>query len=100
MSKWIVSGNVYNNNIHFSDTELVFEVEDRPDYNHKQMRSIAKAVAVEGENEFNKNNDVLQCKLDLRTIQLANWDMPVTYTPKPSRADMENRNQDLIDGIS
>ena len=80
MSKWIVSGKVYNNNIHFSNTELVFELEDRPNYNHKQMRSIAKIVAVEGENDFNANSDVLYCKLDLRTTQLANEDMPINFT--------------------
>lgn len=88
MSKWIVSGKVYNNNIHFSNTELVFELEDRPNYNHKQMRSLAKIVAVEGENEFNANSDVLYCKLDLRTTQLANEDMPINFTPKSNYSEI------------
>ena len=88
MSKWIVSGKVYNNNIHFSNTELVFELEDRPNYGHKQMRALAKIVAVEGENEFNANSDVLYCKLDLRTTQLANEDMPINFTPKSNYSEI------------
>lgn len=89
MSKWVVFGKLYSpEKIQFSETMFVFEVKDKPDYSHNQMRSIAKVVAVEAEQEFNQNNTPMSCKVDLRSVQLAADDVPVNYTAKSDYSEI------------